>query len=288
MAVVVLGTLGYWVLTRFTALVLGTALAQRSEFLTPSQVGTRLAQVGRLLQSRLWTGDALVGGFTQGLLLLVLFGALAAVFVRARAWRRPRAFALFLGFLALVGVSVVWTAGLLLVLREFWPAPRVLSHIGILWGGLLAVWYLCSGRWARKGLAVLSGAIVLSFIGSGNHILDDQLRLNHRDALRANRIVARLEALPEFSRLQTVAVHGGGWAYPLGYRTVDHDMNISAFAPSWSKVSILRELSGYNVNAPADEATRAAAAAYCREARPWPAPESVVQRDRLAIVCLGK
>jgi len=64
-------------------------------------------------------------------------------------------------------------------------------------------------------------------------------------------------------------------------------MNLSAFSADWAKLSILREISGYDLKAAKDQVQKDAAAAYCREVKPWPGPQSVTLRDGLAIVCLG-
>lgn len=154
--------------------------------------------------------------------------------------------------------------GLILVLQDFWPASRVLSHSGIFWGGVLAIAYCCSGPGVRRGLALLSLVVALSFLGASNEIFSDQVRLNLRDALATNRMIARLEALPGFGEVESVAIHGTFWRYPLGFRSTEYDMNVSAFGAGWAQLSILREISGYNLKPAADQASMDAAAAYCQ------------------------
>jgi hypothetical protein len=133
---------------------------------------------------------------------------------------------------------------------------------------------------------VVATLIVLSFIGADNRILSDQVRLNARDTLRANRILERLESLPGFPGVAFVAVDGKDWHYPLGYSTTDHDLNISAFGAEWSQVAILREVSGYDLKVTNDPGQLALAATLCRSVKPWPDPRSVMIRDHLAVVCL--
>jgi hypothetical protein len=131
-------------------------------------------------------------------------------------------------------------------------------------------------------------AILISFVGVNEHILDEQHRLNMRDLLQANRVIARLESLPGFDRSRSVAFVGDRASYPMGLqRTQWGDMNISAFGAVWSQVNLLREASGYDLRLSTAPQERAAAEAYCSGAEPWPAQGSAVLRDGLAIICFG-
>jgi hypothetical protein len=282
------GTLLYLVLTRIAAAGLEIPLAQGTELVSFGGLGQKATEVWDTLSFRLSTSDPLVAPLAQRVLSIFLLGALAGPLLGSRVWRRPRSLPLLLAVAVLLATSLVWTLGLNAVRKDFWPTPRVMSHAGLLWGGALAITYRCSGPLARRGLALLSLLVVLSFVGSNNRIFSDQSRLNRRDALRATRILQRLERLDGFHGVDRVAVDGGHWGYPLRFKTLDHDQNTSAFAASWAKVDIFRERLAYDLTEAADEPAREAAARYCQEARPWPAAESVTVRDRLAVICLER
>jgi hypothetical protein len=191
----------------------------------------------------------------------------------------------------LVGLALAsaWGIGLLGVLDEYWPAPRVLAHHGVFWAGVMLLAYHLAGRWLAWLVTTLGVLVAVSFVGSNAHVLHDQHRLNRRDAAKANRIVARLEELPGYSQVATVAVHGVQWAYPVALETVDHDLNISAFGASWAQPAILAEISGAAWGSgAADPAATAAAASYCAGVEPWPGPAAVAIRGTLAIVCVGR
>ena len=285
LACTVLGTLAYMALQRAVSAALHVKLAQRTELLPLGAIAGRVREAAEVLRYRLLPApDAMIAGFTKGLLLLLLLGALAGLLVRTRL--RPRPLGLVLAIALLLAAALVGTIGLILVLKEFWPVPRVMSQAGIFWAGVLAICYLCAGPWLRRYLALAALLIALSFVGSANRILGEQIRLNARDTWKANRIVARLEGLPGFLTITYVAVDGGTWNYPLGFATADHDMNISAFSASWSRVELLAEVSGYDFKT-ADKAQDGIAAAYCRGVAPWPGPRSVTIQDGLAIVCLS-
>jgi len=286
LACAALGTVGYAALNAVLSRALDVKVSSRTALIHFSEVPARARVVWEVLELRFLEPSPLMTPFGKRLLLLLLLGALAGLLWRARPWLRPRAAVLLLAVLALLAASLVWSVGILMVLAEFWPVPRVMSHVGFFWAGLLAIAYLCFGRYARQGLAALVALIVLSFIGADNRILKEQVRLNARDTLKANRILERLESLPGFPDVAFVAVDGKDWHYPLGYSTTDHDLNISAFGAEWSQVAILREVSGYDLNIAKDPGQLALAANLCRSVKPWPDPSSVMIRDRLAVVCL--
>jgi hypothetical protein len=288
LACAALGTAAYMLVNAVARRLLHVALGKRFGLLSRHETGERARAVWNVLSYRFLAPSPLLSQFAKGLLLLLLLAALVGLAVRARPWLLQRRSVLLLpAVAALLAVAAVWTVGIVMVPQTFWPVPRVMSHVGVFWAGTLAIAYRCAGTRIRWALALLSLLIVLAFIGSSGRILDDQLRLNARDAAKASRILARLEALPGFTGTEPVAVNGTSPDFPLRFRTHDMDMNLSAFSADWAKLAILREISGYDLKPAEDQAQKAAAAAYCREVGPWPGPQSVIIRDRLAIICLG-
>jgi hypothetical protein len=286
LACAVLGTVLYIAINAVISWALQVTLASRTTLLSPARIGERAGEVWQVLRYRFLAPSPLLGQGPKGLLLLLLAVALTGLLAKARPWLRPRPMLLLLAIIALLAAALVWTVGIIIVLADFWPVPRVMSHTAVFWAGVLAIAYQCSGVRVRQALGFLSLLVVLSFIGSSNRILGDQIRLNVRDMAKASRILLRLEALPGFSGTEVVAVDGATWTYPLGFATSDHDMNISAFGAGWAQVAILREVSGYDLKLAENDAQKAAAAAYCRGVLPWPGPESVTARDGLVIICL--
>jgi hypothetical protein len=282
----ILGTAGYILLDAAISRALAVVRSARTALLPLREIPTRAGMVLDILDYRLLKPGPMVVPLTQKLLLLLLLTALAGLLWRARPWLQARAAALLLLAYALIAAALVWSVGIIIVLAEFWPVPRVMSHVGIFWAGLLVISWLCFGGTARKLLGLIAALILLSFIGADNRILREQLRLNTRDQLRASRIVGRLEMSPGFAQIASVAVVGKEWRYPLPYSTADHDMNISAFGALQGRLTILREVSGYDFIQAKDPAEIAAAEVYCRSVQPWPGPESVAVQGHLAIICL--
>jgi hypothetical protein len=286
LATMAIGTALYVVITIALATSLRVDLGSRTQLITASQFGARASVVFTELKTRLLEPSPLITSGTRWMLLLLLAALVAGLLRRTRVGSRALPPLLTLSILLLLGASLLWSFGVLLVTEEFWPTPRVLAHTGIFWAGVLAIAQLGLGRRLRGALGGLTVLLVLSFVGSNSRILGDQLRLNLRDTHKANRIIARLESMPGFPAVRVVAINGGSWTYPLRLRSTDHDLNVSAFAAEWPKVGLLAEVSGYDLQ-PATEAVQiAAAAAYCRGRQPWPGPESTAIVGDLAIVCL--
>jgi hypothetical protein len=118
-----------------------------------------------------------------------------------------------------------------------------------------------------------------------NQILADQQNINELDKMKANRIISRLENLPNFGNVKFLHIAGGSWSYPTQIRTTQGDLNISAFYPDYSKVSLLTTVSGYTF----ETATGPKAVfgkQYCNSKQPWPDTESITIDDDLAVICL--
>ena len=281
------GTALYGVATLLYLWRFPVVLTSRTKLLALDVLRERARQVAHRLAEILIGQDPLVTRLAQGILLALLGLALVGLvrWLRRGAVLRSSAAA---GAAALgLGAGLIWSLGMTLVIQEFWPAPRIVAPIAIVSAGALALASLLNGRLVRR--VSLAGALIvlLSFIGTDNRIFSEQVRLNQRDRLTANRIVERLENAPGFAAQLPVVVHGTRWRYPLALRTTTFDLNISAFGAPWSKVEVLREVSGYALSG-ATSAQKAAAAEYCGTVEVFPAPTSVVVRDGLGIVCLEK
>ena len=96
----------------------------------------------------------------------------------------------------------------------------------------------------KKIITICVIIILFSFIGVNNNVFTDQLKINQRDAYRVNRLLTRLEMNPNFNKVKKIQVVGGHWTYGIRTETAIGDMNISAFAATGAKLSILKEITG--------------------------------------------
>ena len=200
-----------------------------------------------------------------GLLAVATAGMVRGII---RSPNRAMTSVLCLSSLATLVAAGVWSLGVVLVRVEYWPIPRTMAHVGILWAACLVLAAgAATGRWVRGGLAVLATTILFSFVAVNQAILDDQLRLNVRDLAKANRMIAHMEGLPGFESVRRIAFVGLQWRYPEGVMPTHWaDLNLSAFGAPWSQVPLLREASGYDLRWATDPGEKAAAKEYCSTA----------------------
>jgi hypothetical protein len=287
-ASVVLGTGIYLVAAVGAAAVSGRPTSPRTQLLSPVNVGPRLEAAAEVLRYRLWQADPLVAVAVKRLLLALLAAALVSIAVRSRPWGDRRRLAAAVAVVILLACGVAWTLGLSWVLAEFWPVPRTLSHIALLWSAALAIAMVGAPPAARRLLAGVAGLALLAFVGTDNRILSEQQRINRRDAATAIRIVARFETLPNLDKVARLAFVGSLSGYSHAMGTHDMDLNLSAFAAAWSPVPLVLETSGYSWIPIKGPKGRAPAVEYCRGVAPWPGPQSVAVQGDLAIVCLSR
>jgi hypothetical protein len=277
-ALVGAGIVASGALTWAASRISGIPLERRGGFIGFRDIGPRSQQVWAQLKVMFFGSEAVLPVATKLLLLALL--AVMMVYViaseRKAAPARARAFAL-----AMVG-GVPLCVGAVLVLQSWWPALRVLAQTGMFWGGMFALVCRLARPAGRRVLFAGLFVILFSFIGLNDVIFNDQLRLNMHDIQKANRIVARIEALPGFEQIQGVVISGGFWAYASPIRTIQG----SALYVPWSKVPLLNEATGYRfLVAPPDVTEKANG--YCKDSSKWPAAQSVIKMDSFAVVCLA-
>lgn len=282
-----LGTVAYLSIQEVVERALQLTMGPRAMLMAPAQIGERARAVLQILKGRFVEPDAFLNQWSKNLLWLLLASALFGLL--AQVLRRPcwRTLKLALTVVAVLAAAMVWTLGLLLVLAKLWPVARVMAHAGVFWAAILVVAYRCLGPRPRPAVALLSTLILLTFIGSGNRVLHDQIRLNARDAAKANRIIDRLEQLPGFTGNEQLVVAGSAWLYPVRFHTTELDLNGSALGASWAHLGLFKEISGYQFREPTKAAV-AVAASHCLGVAPWPAAAAVAVENGVAVICLDR
>jgi hypothetical protein len=258
----------------------------RTRLLPAGDLGVRAGQVLHRLRGFLVGADPLLPPPAQWLLLMAVGLVVVGLLTRVASRPRPLAFAVALAAIAALASGLIASLGVLLVLAEFWPAPRIMASAAIVWAGVFALAHHLWGPRIRRPLVALGAVVLATFVGIDNRILGDQLRLNRRDAQKANRIAMRLELAPGFSPQAPLVVVGASGPYPHSFATKTYDTNVSAFGAAWARTPILVEATGFRFAEP-NEAQTAVGIAHCRRVAPYPGPEAVVVRDGVAIVCLS-
>ena len=255
----------------------------------PSMLPGRIGQVMELLKTVFFREEPVMPLLPKLLLLGVACLTAAAVAVRLwkrredARWRLPvlAGIPLTLAVLAIASVGVVAAA------VDWWPAPRTLQQFALFWAFILLAGLETAGPRLRAVLLAAAAVLCLSFAGMTNHILDDRLRANVRDSLETERLLSRLEAMPGFGSVESLAIVGGHWTWPSALDTAYYDGNISSMTHPWSKVIFIDDVTGYAFKGPT-QAMIDAAGAYCAAAPVWPAEQSLAIRGDFAIVCLAR
>ena len=190
-------------------------------------------------------------------------------------------------FMSFLGMFLL-LPGLISVLENWWPVPRVLSHVGLFASLLIfaSVSYTKNKKWGGN-FQVVAGALVLlttaSSILSSNQIFSDQATVNRLDRNLAERIVIRLENTTSYEDSMSLAIVGRFYSYPVGVRTMQGDLNISAF---WTTpYKLIEYVSGKPV-VPAVGLSLEDAISECKNMDIFPAPSSVFIKNDVAVVCL--
>jgi hypothetical protein len=284
-SLIIIGVILYVLMSGIIIMVNNSPLAGRTTLLHFDSLAMRLSQLALLGKTIFFKQEPLLPLYYKYLFNLIFATFFFLSARNALLLKDNKRFLSLCVVLLLTAISLLNIVGLNLALQEWWPVPRVLSVISVFWGGIIAFTYM-QARSSAQRILVLTPSIILlvGAIAINNTVLAEQLKINMRDMHRANRIIARMETHPEFSRVKKIAIIGSMWGYPSSIRTAAGDMNISAFGASWSKVPLLNEVSGYGFLQPDGEEYKYAEE-YCSDSPKWPNADSLTVHDDLAILC---
>jgi hypothetical protein len=275
----------YLVLTRLVSVLTGVALDSRTSLRSLANIQEKFWVVCDAVKKALLPSVGILPTAISVLLIGLLCLCAAILVWNNLRNKRPL---IALACLPLLLGALAWSAGATSLSGVVWQVPRALAPISIFGAGLIMLGW----RGARTPIIhmLLAGGLVIltiSFIGASNRILFDQRRLNLWDMQKTNRILQRLESDPRFGEVRSLAIIGGRWSYSSTLSSAVGDMNVSALAVVWSKVGLFEQATGYRFETPTDEQV-IRARAYCRDAQPWPAAQSVAVIDATGVVCLGE
>jgi hypothetical protein len=267
-------------------------LAQRASFIDFDMIPERIGQISSAFVKIYWSAEPVFSGWLKTLVALMLIVSVVIIFWRLLTGKGKEnsinnLSLTFFAFLLLIPVSL----GIIVVLKDWWPVPRVVSHVAIIIGLIFLLADSCvqnsDSRFLKTTIFISRIVVLVGFVFLSNQIFADQQRINQWDRMMANRIISRLEMHPNFINVKFVYINQGSWGFPAKLRTIQGDMNISAFYPEYSRVPMLSEVSGYSF----EQAIGSKAADgenYCKIKQPWPHAESITVDNDVAIICLKK
>jgi len=269
-----------------------SAITSRAVMIDAGTIPERMAQLSSFLINTYWLSEPIFFGWLKALVALMLLVSMGIIFfhVLTQNSSKNRIYSVLLVIIVFL-VLILVSPGLILAFKDWWPVPRVVAHISIIIGLIFLVADSCipilQNVILKLFILVSRFLVLIGFIFLSNQIFADQQRLNRWDDMMANRIISRLEMQPNFINTRLVYINGGSYGYPEKLRTMNGDMNISAFFPASSKIHLLSHVSGYKfdmANGPKAETGEI----YCKTKQPWPHAESVIVDNDLIIICLKK
>lgn len=245
------GTSVYFLMNKLLLSFLHISIADRGNFINLHNISNRLYQFKISVETVFFQNEPILPLGSKILLLVLLFFVCVGL-IRLYYLRRKNtinSFKVIMAVLILLAVSILGVWGVSLLLAVWWPVPRIIASLGVFWAGILVVGYTLFDESVKKIFFIISTILIFSFIGINNHVYIDQLRINMKDIQMANRIIVRLQMLPNFTKIKTIAFVGTRWGYGTQIKTLQGDMNISAFGAEWSRLNLINEVGGFDFSA---------------------------------------
>lgn len=282
------GVINYLALAFAKILKIVTVVSDnRSSIVSPSDILIRAGEAMETLKVIYLHGSPVVPKFLA-VATFVILSIAALIIVHRLLYVRNLKLAISLGVAAGLAIPIL-TVGVIIILKSWWPAPRVLSQYSYIVGLLgLASLDHCSLKLSRfnyKMLLALVSSVLLGYILINNQIFADQKNLNAWDAQLANRLLTRIESLPNGEKVKYIKINGGHWAYPKNLKTTHMDMNISAFYPGYSKDKVINIALGTRMQLIEEHEARTSKE-ICKDQPKWPKPGSIKILKKTAFVCL--
>jgi hypothetical protein len=266
----------------------------RSLPISIDDVPRRCSEIAATLQAVFWRADPLLPLWTKRLSALA-YGA-ASLTVLSRIWNAEKSsFKKVMHGTAhsfIVLTLVPASLGVIIFVRDWWPAARVLAQSSFLYFLLYSA--MTQELYERKSTMVcryayyaICSILLIQFILIDNNIFSEQQIMNVWDQNKANRVIARLESDPGFPHATTLYIEGGSWFHPLTLQTTYMDLNVSAWAVPFARVHLVNYATGYHFQEPSLQ-DGVIGAEFCNKASRWPADGATAVLKHIAIVCLPK
>jgi len=186
---------------------------------------------------------------------------------------------------SLVG-ALASVAGVAVLSKEPWLVARVLSAASVFVGGSVLIGLLLAKPTSIR-ICLLLGTVVtgIGYMAADNRIFFDQRRLFNWDSALANRILTRLETLPEFKQGIETITYVGVRQHSAGPPTQAGDMNHSAAVPVYSQAPMFEQATGVRLYRLPTVAETDIAKTLCAASAKWPDQTSVRIVNRVAVVC---
>ena len=225
--------------------------------------------------------------FPLGAKLIFTLMVLASVSVWAFRVLRIRSIVRTITFVTLVTLSPLLIIGVVIVVEAWWPVPRVLQHVALLFGLFFLIGLDLVRPIAVKAFLVSLG-LISTFVGLALNaqVFADQRAINQLDHRTASLMISEIRNQSDITDIRTLVFSGSFWTYENRLQTVQGDLNISAFGAPWSQRKVVEYATGKLFENPKSEDI-SLADEICLESASWPETGSVHVLSDVAIICLA-
>ncbi|WP_257455749.1 glucosyltransferase domain-containing protein [Archangium lipolyticum] len=279
LSLVPLACVTYMVVNRVIQKALSVPPLERAQLLPLADIPQRWAELKWLYSQTLLRDQVLSTPLLTRLELGVL--GVALVLVGLRAWRH-RAPGKGMMMWLLSGASLACIAGIVMALKVWGTAPRILITLAFVIGGHLALAYVLMSARFRGVLLGAAGLLLVGFTGLDQQVSAGQLRVNQIDRETASRVLQRMEKIPGTQELRNIIFVNHPTSYP-GVLSIG-DTNSSALALPWSQAGLMSEISGRSF-VHVNDANRARLSQHCTSTPRWPDEQSVRVEGDTVVVC---
>lgn len=161
------------------------------------------------------------------------------------AFAKKLSFGIIMSLLGLsifaISISIISVSGV------WWLVPRVLMGTSFAFMAFLTAGVKLIPKSLLKPTAFLLIFISGSLTLLSNQILSDQFRMNRWDLSTANAIFQEAKLLGAEPNQEFVLVMPP-WKHPMGVKTIQGDLNISALSVNYAVPGLFKEATGRNVN----------------------------------------
>lgn len=238
----VVATACYYIVFKLINYTLEIKANDRTSFIDPEKILTRITSVGKHLFLTFFDDQNFFSKESKFLLVGIY---IASFITLLKSNIAPIIKVLGITIIALLPIVAI---GPSICLNKWWAVPRTLVANTFLIGASSA--YLVQNITGSKITLSLSTALLLminiSFVLSNNRVFTNQYLNTVRDLNLANRIVSRIEVLPEFKYRKVMVLGRPTPDLPISSNA--QNINQSGFAPTQIRPKVLSYVSGYELS----------------------------------------
>jgi hypothetical protein len=277
--------IGYFIANKIVLLLTGAVPEARAKIIGLADIPTRLVMLPSALRTAFAPSQNLIPAFVAGLQLLLLIVGVTVSTVQI--YRRQGLFWAALGSVCFI-VCVLVALAPALAGTGVWIIPRTVASVSVVIAGTVTLAWLCLKQQAPGIFGSALALLLLGYVATDNRILFDQRRVNLWDAQQANRLVGRLEMLPNFPDMKELVIVDSKVGYDAVLPTASRDLTLSGFSVPYTaffnKNAVVEQATGYRLSLPTTESRRIATE-YCKHAELWPSRRSIAIIGTVAVAC---